>query len=225
MKKVIDFLTELQHNNDRNWFEANKPRYKEALEEFNGVVEELIAGIGTFDPEIKGLTVKDCTYRIYRDVRFSHDKSPYKTHMGAYFCRGGKKSGFSGYYFHVEPQGEGLLGGNLLTTGAYMPESKELRSIRDEIFDNGKNFLSLVKKAKGFSLDMSNSLKRTPTGYPAGSTYDEYLRLKDCYLVQQVSNEFLMADDLVGRVTAEYKKTHAFNQLINKALEFAREEM
>lgn len=225
MKKVLDFLAELLYNNDRNWFEANKSRYKEALAEFNGVVEALIAEIGIFDPEIRGLTVKDCTYRIYRDVRFSHDKSPYKTHMGAYFCRGGKKSGYSGYYFHIEPKGEQLLGGNFLTTGVYMPEPKELRSIRDEIFDNGENFLSIVKQARGFSLDRSNSLKRTPTGYPSGTPYDEYLRLKDVYLVQPVSDEFLLGDRLAERVAAEFKKTYAFNQLMNRALEFAREEM
>ena len=100
MKDMIEFLRELKMNNNREWFCKNKHRYQEVQGRFNEFTERLIHGIASFDPTIANLGVKDCTYRIYRDVRFSEDKSPYKTHLGAVICRGGKKSGFAGYYFH-----------------------------------------------------------------------------------------------------------------------------
>lgn len=101
MQDIITFLRELQANNHREWFMANKDRYATLQARFNGFVDELIYEISRFDETVTGLTAKDCTYRIYRDVRFSADKSPYKTHMGAFICPGGKKSGYSGYYFHI----------------------------------------------------------------------------------------------------------------------------
>ena len=101
MKRVIEFLQNLVANNNKVWFDAHKDEYLLAKKVFEDFTEQLIAKVEAFDPSVKGLKVKDCTYRIYRDVRFSKDKSPYKTHMGCYICRGGKKSGYSGYYFHV----------------------------------------------------------------------------------------------------------------------------
>jgi len=225
MKKVIEFLTDLYYNNDRNWFEANKPRYKEALAEFNTFSEKLIEGIAGFDPATRGLTLKDCTYRIYRDVRFSHDKRPYKTHMGVYICPGGKKSGNAGYYFHVEPQGDSGKPVYFMTAGLYMAEGKVLKSVRDEIFDNGKGFLATIEKAKGFSMMEGNKLKRTPTGYPANSPMDEYLKLKDICLEQFVDEKILLREDLAEWAAQEFKKTCEFNTLLNKAVQFAREEM
>ena len=101
MKRVLEYLRNLAANNNKVWFDAHKDEYLLAKKVFEDFTEQLIAKVEAFDPTVKGLTVKDCTYRIYRDVRFSKDKSPYKTHMGCYICRGGKKSGYSGYYFHV----------------------------------------------------------------------------------------------------------------------------
>ena len=98
MKEIIDFLARLEKNNNREWFQAHKSEYLSVQEEFNIFTEKLIAGIAEFDNTINGLTAKDCTYRIYRDTRFSPDKRPYKCHLGAFVCPQGKKSGFSGYY-------------------------------------------------------------------------------------------------------------------------------
>ncbi len=131
MKQILDFLSDLRANNNREWFNANKSRYKEAEAKFGELGERLIGLVGGFDPSVRGLTLRDCTYRIYRDTRFSHDKTPYKTHFGLYICPGGKKSGNAGYYFHVEPTGVGgesdgggggMIGGHLLDAGIYMPE-------------------------------------------------------------------------------------------------------
>lgn len=102
MKQVVEFLTLLHENNDKAWFDSHKEMYKRALSCFEVFTAKLIDGIAAFDPSVRGLTVKDCTWRIYRDTRFSPDKTPYKTHMGAFVAPRGKKGGYSGYYFHVE---------------------------------------------------------------------------------------------------------------------------
>ena len=116
--------------------------------------------------------------RIARDTRFSNDKSPYKTHIGAYIAPKGKKSGFAGYYFHIEPCADSLVGCNLLSAGLYCPEPTVLRSVREEILDNGEEIEAAVGKARGFRLYEGNKLKRIPTGFPADSEYAEMLKLK-----------------------------------------------
>ncbi|MDD2611849.1 MAG: DUF2461 domain-containing protein, partial [Bacteroidales bacterium] len=105
MKTILSFLNQISDNNNKSWFDAHKSEYVAANETFNSFIEKLIVGIASFDPSIKGITVKDCTYRFYRDIRFSTNKMPYKTHFGAYICPYGKKSGYAGYYFHIEPKG------------------------------------------------------------------------------------------------------------------------
>jgi uncharacterized protein (TIGR02453 family) len=225
MKRVLDFLSELRVNNNREWFNANKGRYSEANAVFSAFAESLIAAIGEFDPAVRGLSLRDCTYRIYRDTRFSSDKTPYKTHMGVYVCPEGKKSGNAGYYFHIEPEGDGLIGGHVMDAGIYMPEPAVLKSVRDEIFDNGEAVLAAVGKARGFELDRTNSLKRTPKGYPTDTPYDEYLRLKDFHLSKSFGDDYLLADNLVERVAADFHTTYELVSLLNRATRFAHEEM
>jgi len=149
MKTILVFLTQIKENNNKAWFDAHKSEYLEANAVFNTFIEKLIVGISNFDPSIKGLTVKDCTYRFYRDTRFSTNKMPYKTHFGAYICPKGKKSGYAGYYFHIEPKRSDFLNGNLLCTGLYGPEPNILKSIREEIFLNGETFENAVLKLFG----------------------------------------------------------------------------
>ena len=225
MKRVLDFLNDLRLNNNREWFNANKGRCTEATGVFNGFAERLIGEIGVFDPSVRGLTLRDCTYRIYRDTRFSPDKTPYKTHMGVYICPGGKKSGNAGYYFHIEPEGDGLPGNHLMSAGIYMPEPEVLKSVRDEIFDNGEEVVKAVGKAKGFSLDRSNRLKRTPAGYPADSRYDEYLRQRDFHMVKTFGEDYILGDDPAKRAAADFRTTYDLMVLLNRAAQFAHEEM
>lgn len=134
MKQVVEFLTLLHENNDKAWFDSHKEMYKRALSCFEEFTAKLIDGIAAFDPSVRGLTVRDCTWRIYRDTRFSPDKTPYKTHMGAFIAPRGKKGGYSGYYFHVEPvwNERSWSHGHQLTTGLYCPLPEVLRSVRDE---------------------------------------------------------------------------------------------
>ena len=103
-KELFQFLSELRLHNNREWFQANKPRYDLLHRQFIEVVQELINRMTLFEPELAGLTPKDCIFRIYRDIRFSPDKTPYKTHFGAYIAAyGGRKSEYAGYYLHLEP--------------------------------------------------------------------------------------------------------------------------
>lgn len=222
MKNVIEFLEQVRINNNREWFEANKPWFRQAQERFNNVVEELIAGIAQFDPSVRGLTLKDCTYRFYRDTRFSANKDPYKIHFGAYICPHGKKSGYAGYYFHVEPQcEEGMMGGNFLTAGIYMPESDVLKSIRYDIAEHGDLFESTLKKAKGFRLEEDHKLKRLPAGFAPGSPYDEYLKLKDIYLTKAVDNDYILQPGLAQRAISDFSHTYEFVSLLNRAVQYA----
>ena len=226
MTHILEFLSALRLNNNREWFEAHRSWYLQTKTEFETFVTDLIDGIAGFDPTIRGLTVKNCTYRIYRDTRFSHDKSPYKTHMGAYICRGGKNSGYSGYYFHIEPRNsEGFVGCSLLSTGIYMPEPKVVRSIREEIDDHGPDFLSALKRASGFHLNQENKLRRVPVGFSAENAMAEYLKLKDFYLEKELDDTFLSAPDLLQKTVTAFKKTKSFNDLINRAVQYAYEEM
>ncbi len=230
MKRILDFLSDLRANNNREWFAANKGRYREAEAVFGEFGERLIALVGEFDPLVRGLTLRECTYRIYRDTRFSHDKTPYKTHFGLYICPGGKKSGNAGYYFHVEPSGgEGsMIGGHLLDAGIYMPEPVVLRSVRDEIFDNGNAVVAAISSAgaaAGWELDLSNSLKRTPVGFAAGSEWDEWLRLKDFHLYKSIDDAYILGPGLAERAADDFRATLDFMTLMNRAARFAHEEM
>ncbi|UKI39620.1 MAG: DUF2461 domain-containing protein [Alistipes putredinis] len=111
---------------------------------------------------MRGLSASDCTYRIYRDTRFSADKSPYKTWMGVYVAPHGKKSGYAGYYFHAEPSGGAYLGGSLLSAGLYMPEPVVLRNVREEILDNGQDMLDAVASSAGFALSTEKFAQTQP---------------------------------------------------------------
>ena len=223
MKKVLEFLNNLQENNYREWFEEHKTEYKEAQAIFNQTVDKLIAGISEFDPAVAKLSAKNCTFRIYRDVRFSKNKAPYKTHMGAFISPYGKGGGYSGYYFHIEAEGANYIGGNILSTGVYRPEPAALKSIREEIFLNGDQFQETISKANNFKIETGETLKRVPGGYPSEFKYADYLKLKNYFLTRYVDDNWMTSPDLIERSVEEYKTTKEFHDLLNKAINYAFE--
>lgn len=225
MRTVADFIRRLRDNNDRAWFDAHRAEWQEVKTRFAAFTERLIEGIASFDPSVRGLRPQDCTYRIARDTRFSADKSPYKSWIGAYVAPHGKQSGYAGYYFHIEPSDEGVAGNSLISAGLYCPEPKVLRSVREDILDNGPDYIRALVKAEGFRLCRENTLKRTPTGFPSGTEYDDLLRLKDLYLERKTGEDFLFADDLLERTVEEFRRTKNFIRLLNRAVRFAHEEM
>lgn len=225
MKEIITFLQELQQNNNREWFNANKTRYTALQTRFNAFVDELISEISRFDDSITGLTAKDCIYRIYRDIRFSADKSPYKTHMGAFICPGGKKSGYSGYYFHIGTGGEGYPYGHMLATGDYCCDTRALQIIREDIVGGEGDFDAIVRSAAPtFTLDYEGALKRNPKGFEHETQYTEYLRLKAYCLLHTPSTDFMCAPDLARRTAELYRQTQPFLHYINRAIQYAKEE-
>lgn len=225
MRETVAFLKELAANNNKQWFDANRARYRVLRTRFEELTAELIDGIGTFDAEVRGLKPKDCIFRINRDTRFSNDKSPYKTHFSAFIAPRGKKSGYAGYYFHVEPEGDGMIGHSLLAAGAVCIPPIILKSIREEIVDNGDQMLEAIAAAKGFEISRYSSLKRTPAGFPTGTHYDELLRLKDVCLDRAMSEEELYDTELIAKTLAAYRTTYPFIAQVNRAIQYAFEEM
>lgn len=224
MKTVISFLRQLKENNNREWFIAHKEQYLEAQVIFNDKVQQILNGIAQFDESISGLTVKDCIYRIYRDVRFSKDKSPYKTHMGAYICPGGKKSGFSGYYFHLGIGGTGYPDGHMLAVGDYMCDPKVLKILREDIQDDGHFFQSLLDKAdKRFVLDDSFKLKKVPAGFDKESPWADYLKYKVYCLWQEPETKDMVSDDSVDWVVGQFKSAKPFLDFVNRAIQYVKE--
>ncbi len=219
MKDIINFLEELAANNDRAWFEANRDRYKAVKSRMDAVAKDFIEAVAAFDPSVEGVQVKDATYRIYRDTRFTKDKSPYKTWFGVYVCPRGKRSGFSGYYMHVEPENDYYM----LCTGTYCPTPGEVKSVREEIMTEGENFVETIRAARGFEIDWTTAYKRMPQGWSADDPHSEYYRLRNYLLMKVVDRDYVLADDFISRAAAELSLTRPFNDTLNRAIEYARE--
>jgi uncharacterized protein (TIGR02453 family) len=187
-KSTLDFLRNLKVNNNREWFNANRKLYDDAKEDYEKYIQAVIDEIVTFDPILKGLEVKSCTYRLNRDIRFSPDKTIYKTHLGAFIVKGGKKNGdkFAGYYVHVEP------GGSMIAGGAYLPPSQWLSAIREKINDDGDKLVRIIKD-KEFTANFKElegeTLKTAPKGYPKDHKYIELLRMKSFLVTRMISDK------------------------------------
>ena len=162
-QSTLDFLKKLKKNNNKEWFDKHKGEYESAKEDITAFVEKMITSIGAFDPSVKELQPKDCLFRIYRDVRFSKDKTPYKTHLGAYISGRGKKSHGPGYYIHIQP------GNTFLAGGLWVPPTPELNAVRQEIDYNLEEFESILKNKefkKNFKeMEQGEKLKSLPKGY------------------------------------------------------------
>lgn len=223
MKEVLSFLSELHDNNTREWFEANKARYREALAHHNSNVMRLVELIARFDPSIEGLTLNNCTYRIYRDTRFSKDKTPYKDFFSAFIVRGGKKSGYAGYYLHISPKGHTWGEGSFLAAGNVAPEPRVLRSLREEIEDNAPLMAENIAQS-GFTLDTTNALKRTPRGYSVAPEYDYLIRQRELILSRPLNNEWFLQPDWIEKTAEAFSHTKPFVDQVNRATEYAYEE-
>ncbi len=226
MKQVVEFLQQLAANNNRDWFIEHKTDYEAAKKVFESFTEKLIAKVAEFDPSVQGLKVSDCTYRIYRDVRFSKDKSPYKTHMGCYICRGGKKSGYSGYYFHVATeQGDTYPSGHMLAVGDYCMDPKALQVLREDIMDGGGDFEEILRSKvdKCFRLDETFRMKRPPKGFDENTPYIDLIKYKVYCLTSVPSMDEILSPDLLDNVAEKFKSAKPFLDYINRAIEYVKE--
>jgi len=216
MSYILNFLTELQNNNNKAWFDAHKKEFEGAKAELLEIVKEVIAKISQFDPSVSSIEAKDCLFRIYRDVRFSGDKTPYKSHFGAFICSQGKKSSGPGYYIHIQPE-HTFVGG-----GVYMPEPDTLAKIRQEIDYNGQKFKEIVESPhfkKYFpKLWDEDKLSRPPKGYEADNPFIEFLKLKSFAVSHPISDEIIKEGVLASHATQAFKEQFAFHQFLSEAI-------
>ena len=212
MKEILNFLRDLENNNNREWFNSNKDQYQKVLKKWYTFCESLITEIGRFDEDIAPLTIKDCTYRIYRDTRFSKDKSPYKTHFSVFLAKGGKKSMHAGYYFHIGTgNSQEYPHVHMLASGNYCYD---------------KRAVNILGKVNGlFIPDMEGALKRVPREYDPNAPYADWMRMKAYCLTAKTNDSFLLEDNLAQRVAELFKTTKPFVDFINRAVDYVNEEI
>lgn len=175
-KSTLKFLKDLAANNNRDWFQANKKLFDAAQDNVTAFAGYLIGEIGKLDDAVAAIDPKSCVFRIYRDVRFSKDKSPYKTNLGAYISPCGRKSMQPGYYFHIQP------GRSFIAGGKHHPDGPELLKIRTSIAENTPEFLKIINKksfVEQFGELWNDRLKSVPKGFDADHPAAEYLKLKE----------------------------------------------
>jgi uncharacterized protein (TIGR02453 family) len=190
LKPVLSFLTDVARNNNRPWFQAHRPAYERARDLFEDFVEELILGLGAIE-DMYGVTAKDCVMRIYRDIRFSKDKSPYKTGFGASVGPGGRKSYRFHYYVHLEPHNQSMIAG-----GLHEPKSAELNGFRTAISRDARKYKAVVgaESFKRYFGEVGGErLKTAPQGYDRNHPQIDLLRLKDVVAVHRLTDDDVLA--------------------------------
>lgn len=222
MKQVYKFLSQLSRHNDREWFNAHKDEYLKAKKTVDDFAEQLIAAVSTVDPEASMLTLRDVTYRIYRDTRFSADKTPYKTHIGIFINPPkGKKSLRFGYYFHLEP-------GNSLVCAGNMPYPTKLTNmIRQDIYDNIEEWLDIIESPEFkmyFPTVGSDPLKTAPKGFDKDWPYIDYIRPRDFGAFRVVTDDFYCAPDIIELLKPMLAQMKRLNDFINYTVDEYEEE-
>lgn len=215
MKNILDFLSELKKNNNRIWFAEHKEDYEVARSEFEQICRSLIAEIAKFDTDIQHVELKDCVFRIYRDIRFSNDKTPYKTHFGAYIASaGGRKSKRGGYYLHLEPDA------SMLSVGVWCPPPAVLKAVRQSIYDNIDE-LNEIRNEPEFRRTFNDTfyeedkLKTVPPGFPKDFPDAELLKLKHFLVTHYFDEDTLYSTDFVALTTDMAKKSYPFVKFLN----------
>jgi len=211
IRDLTQFLAELSENNNRAWFVMNKPRYDILRAEFLEVVIRLIADISKFDPAVAGCNPKKALFRINRDMRFSHDKSPYKTHFSASITASGLKKPSQGggpaYYFHIDAAGRLFIAG-----GEYMPPADRLRAIRQRVIADDGGFNKVLKtksiKENFGGLQEEGKLSRPPKGFDADSPNLEYIKLKNFIVWKDSDIKKKIPSDLGKDVLAAFKDAY-----------------
>ncbi|MDQ2864176.1 MAG: DUF2461 domain-containing protein [Bacteroidota bacterium] len=217
---TVNFLKELKKNNNKPWFDNHREKYLSAKIDFENFVGKIIAAISSFDDDIKELQVKNCTFRINRDIRFSKNKTPYKSNMGASFNRGGKKSVFAGYYFNLEPGGQSFAGG-----GLWMPDAVELKKLRQEIdycFPEFKKLLSAASFKKQYGdieMNEGQMLVNVPKGYEKENPAASFLKLKSFVATKNISDDILQSPQLINEVSAAFKALMPLVKFMNRSME------
>jgi len=217
-KDSLQFLDDLKANNNRDWFLDNKKRYEVFKKDYQKLVADFLDAMKPLDPSLEMLEVKNCTFRINRDIRFSKDKSPYKDHIGVWLSSGAKGKNRSGYYVHIARTGSFIAG------GFYCPEAEDLKKVRKEIayfhedLEEIINNKSFQKEFGDFDRNEKNLLKNPPRGYEKDHPAIEFLKLKSFETSQKFNIEEVLKEDFVSKMTKKLIVLKPLNDFINRAL-------
>ena len=214
-KEGLTFLKQLKKNNNREWFGKHKAEYEEfAKLPVQSLIASVKAPMAKVAPEID-VNQKRSMFRIYRDTRFSKNKTPYKTHVAAVFHLKGHWEDSAGYYVHIEP-GVIYVGG-----GIYMPSSDQLKKIRHAIAEQSKEFLSIVQSKtfkKTFDKLEGEKLQRAPLGYPVDHPMIEWLKHKSFFTGVEWGEKECSSAKFVNSIMLVYKDLLPLIRFLNKAL-------
>ena len=219
MKNVLPFLRKLKENNDRDWFNEHKSEYLEVKAAVENFTQKVLNGVSQFDKDLREMTAKRSIFRIYRDTRFSHDKTPYKTNIGIFMSKGGAKAEVAGYYVHFEPNG------CFIGAGVYGLQPEALRKVRNGIYFNStelKKILSnvAIKRDFGGKLDDYGKLTGAPKGFDKDFPDIELLKYRHYFLSRAVTNKEIISDNYAEQVIKWCKELYPFVQFFNKAIDF-----
>jgi len=211
---TFQFLKKLSINNNREWFSEHKDLYTRVKTNFESFVQELINNLSEYDRTLHGIEARSCIFRINRDTRFSDDKSPYKTNLGALIIKGGRKNihRFAGYYIHVEP-GESLTAG-----GAYIPPSEWLTAIREKIIDNPAEFLQITENrefTRKFGGIEGDKLKRVPKGFNPDHPFAELIKYKSYLVSRSYTDRDVISQDFFESVLEDFLAIKPLNDFLN----------
>jgi uncharacterized protein (TIGR02453 family) len=215
--ETLAFLKKLDKNNHKEWFDKNRNEYEAAKKNILEFTQQLLQEMIAFEPALQGIAAKDCVFRIFRDVRFSKNKAPYKNNFGCYIAPGGKKSTKAGYYVHIQPNGQSFLAG-----GMYMPEANVLNNIRQEIDYNTAEFKKIIE-SKNFKKTFGNiqgeQLKNPPKGYDKDHPEIALLKFKSYTAWHKLSDEQVIDKKYLKTCIQVFKELQPFNQFLNRAVE------
>ena len=215
LNPVLDFLSDLKGHNNKTWFEEHRAAYETARTHFENFVDQLISEYGRTE-DLGGITARDCIMRIYRDTRFSKDKSPYKTNMSASIAPGGKKSSSLGYHLHLQPSDESLVAG-----GLYMPTPEQLARFRAAIDQDAAPFKAIINDKefkKYFGMVEGEKVKTVPQGYTRDHPEIELLRFKQVVVVRHFSDEMVLSPEFSVHVIKTFTAMKPFLDYLNAIL-------
>ena len=213
---TLTFLEKLSKNNNKVWFDEHRDEYAIAKEDFEQLVTGVLAGLAAEDDAFKEQKAKDCIMRIFRDIRFSTDKTPYKTNFGAGFSKGGRKSPAAGYYLHIEPGGKCFAGG-----GMWQPDAPLLKAVRQEIDYNLGEFSKVIedkKFKKMFKELQGEKLKKLPQGYTEDNPAIEYLKMKSFIVGYNFPDDEMTKKGFVKKINEVFSTMKPFIDFLNKAV-------
>ena len=215
---TIKFLKSLKKNNKKEWFDKNRKMYEAARADFEEFIQSVIDQHSKNDADLKELEARKCIFRINRDIRFSKDKSPYKTNFGASMDKGGRKSGFAGYYFQLDP------GKSFLAGGLWMPEAEKLKKVRQEIdycFDEFHGIISSRKFKSWFDELYEGDevkLSRVPQGFEKDNPASEFLKFKSWLVIHDLTDKEVTAKNLLKTTIDAFVTMQPFIKFLNRAL-------